>query len=142
MGKLGAIISALWISYIDTTNPLTEKWVFLISAIWGIGGAIVTYIWLPDTTGLELEEYDRLHRYMSEHRFHEYAGEAVNRKHLSYWEVFVFGWHNQYNREQDKKNFEEEVARLATIPEAMNIMGKMSVVDQETFIRVSKGSRA
>lgn len=34
--------------------------VFLISAIWGLAGAFVTLIWLPDTTGLELEEYDRL----------------------------------------------------------------------------------
>ncbi len=62
MGKLGAIISSLWISYIDTTNPLTELKVFLISAIFGISGAFVTFIWLPDTTGLELEEYDRLQR--------------------------------------------------------------------------------
>jgi hypothetical protein len=57
MGKLGAIIASLWISYISDSRK-----VFLISAIWGLGGAVVTWLWLPDTTGLELEEYDRLQR--------------------------------------------------------------------------------
>ncbi len=46
MGKVGAIIASLWISYVSN-NAL----VFLISAIWGICGAIATIIWLPDTTG-------------------------------------------------------------------------------------------
>jgi hypothetical protein len=41
---------------------VTATQVFLISALWGIGGAVATWIWLPDTTGLELEEYDRLQR--------------------------------------------------------------------------------
>ncbi len=67
--------------------------VFLISAIWGIGGAVVTWIWLPDTTGLELEEYDRMQRCVLEGRFQDYHGEAVNPKHLSPWEVYVLGWH-------------------------------------------------
>jgi hypothetical protein len=46
MGKLGAIISSLWISYISDIRK-----VFLISAVWGLSGAIVTIIWLPETTG-------------------------------------------------------------------------------------------
>ena len=45
-----------------------------------------------DTTGLELEEYDRMQRYVLEERFHEYHGEAINPRHLSYWEIYVLKW--------------------------------------------------
>ena len=45
-----------------------------------------------DTTGLELEEYDRMQRYVLEDRFHEYHGEAINPRHLSYWEIYVMKW--------------------------------------------------
>jgi hypothetical protein len=145
MGKLGAIISAVWISYTNTTSWGDGK-VFLISAIWGLAGAVFTIIWLPDTTGLELEEYDRLQvcvhvhcccnarpvagpgpalpvpaalpppatlhpapcpallqRYILEGRFKDYHGEAVNRKHLSFWEVYIQKWHLQYDPELDRK---------------------------------------
>jgi hypothetical protein len=88
MGKVGAIIASLWISYVSDNRK-----VFLISAIWGVGGAIVTFIWLPDTTGLDLEEYDRMHRCLLEGRFQEYHGEAINPRHLSLWEIYVQGWH-------------------------------------------------
>ncbi len=54
MGKVGAIIASVWISYIAD-----KRKIFLISAVWGIAGAIVTWIWLPDTTGMELEEYGK-----------------------------------------------------------------------------------
>jgi hypothetical protein len=37
-GKVGAIISALWISYISDRQK-----VFLVSALFGLGGAIVTW---------------------------------------------------------------------------------------------------
>ncbi|GAX75042.1 hypothetical protein CEUSTIGMA_g2486.t1 [Chlamydomonas eustigma] len=104
MGKLGAIISSLWISYISDSRK-----VFLISAIWGLCGAIVTIIWLPETTGLDLEEYDRMHRYMLEGRFQEYHGEAVNPRHLSLWEIYVQRWHKQYDLDLDRQQFEEEI---------------------------------
>lgn len=37
---------------------------FYASAGAGIVGAVITWVFLPDTTGLELAEIDRLHRYM------------------------------------------------------------------------------
>ncbi|GFH15672.1 uncharacterized protein HaLaN_11941, partial [Haematococcus lacustris] len=88
MGKLGAIIASLWISYIAD-----QRKVFLVSALWGIAGWFFTTVWMPDTTGLELEEYDRVQRYLLEGRFKEYRGEAVNPRHLSLWEIYVLGWH-------------------------------------------------
>mmetsp|Transcript_12364 Transcript_12364/g.26712 ORF Transcript_12364/g.26712 Transcript_12364/m.26712 type:complete len:579 (-) Transcript_12364:1179-2915(-) len=104
MGKLGAIIASLWISYIAD-----KRKVFLISAIWGIGGFVVTWIWLPDTTGMQLEEYDRLQRYILEGRFKEYHGEAVNPRHLSPWEKWVYGWHKKYDPSLDALQFQAEM---------------------------------
>jgi hypothetical protein len=83
--------------------------VFLVSAIFGIGGAVVTTLWLPDTTTLDLEELDRLQRYALEGRFREYHGEAMNPKHLSLWEVYVLRWGKKYNPELDRQQLEAEI---------------------------------
>ena len=108
MGKLGAIIASLWISYIS------NKWkIYLVSAMWGLGGAIFTIFMLPDTTGLDLEEYDRMQRCILEGRFKDYHGEAVNPKHLALIEIFIFGWHKQYNPELDREQFEAEIKEYA-----------------------------
>jgi hypothetical protein len=37
---------------------------FYASAAAGIVGALLTWVFLPDTTGLDLGEIDRMHRYM------------------------------------------------------------------------------
>lgn len=144
MGKLGAIISALWISYIDSKNlsgwsqdgdptynkPGGVRMVFLISAIWAIGGMVLTWIFLPDTTGLDLEEYDRLQRCVLEGRFQDYHGEGVNPRHLSLWEIYVLGWHKQYNPEQDRVQFETELKEYALTNKAgAEQMKRMSVME-------------
>ncbi len=51
--QVGAIIAALWISYISDSRK-----VFLISALWGLFGWFATIVFVPDTTGLELKEND------------------------------------------------------------------------------------
>ena len=91
MGKVGAIIAALWISYITDSAR-----VFLISAMFGIGGAIGTILFLPDTTNLDIVHIDTLGNYILEGKFHEYTGEAINPKHLSLFEIYVYGWHKNY----------------------------------------------
>jgi len=108
MGKLGAIIASLWISYI-----VNKRDIYLISAIWGLGGAIFTFLMLPDTTGLDLEEYDRMQRCILEGRFQDYHGEAVNPKHLSLVEIFILGWNKQYNPELDREQFEADIKTYA-----------------------------
>lgn len=125
MGKLGAIIASIWISYIDSTNltgwsqgsnpdkPGGVRMVFLISALWAIGGLLCTLIWLPDTTGLDLEELDRMQRCILEGRFSDYHGEALNPKHLSMWERWVLKWHLQYNPELDRIKFLTELQEHA-----------------------------
>ncbi|KAJ9505419.1 hypothetical protein QJQ45_027488 [Haematococcus lacustris] len=137
MGKLGAIIASLWISYIAD-----QRKVFLVSALWGIAGWFFTTVWMPDTTGLELEEYDRMQRYLLEGRFKDYRGEAVNPRHLSLWEIYVLGWHKQYDPVADKKAFEVEVQRLSCIPQAMEEMGRLSKLSKDEFVRLSMALKA
>ena len=110
MGKVGAIISAVWISYIA---PQSQDQIFLISAMWALLGWFVTAIWLPDTTGLELEEYDRLQRKAMLGKFDDYHGEAVNPKHLSMWEYRLLKWGDRYDPEQDQRDFIEEMKVIA-----------------------------
>ena len=103
MGKLGAIISAVWFSYVS------NKMIFILSAIWAIGGVITTVLWLPDTTGLNLSEYERMNACLLLGKFDDYHGEAVNPKHLSLWEIYVSGWHKNYNRELNAQQIESEL---------------------------------
>ncbi|GAX73083.1 hypothetical protein CEUSTIGMA_g536.t1 [Chlamydomonas eustigma] len=136
MGKVGAIIASLWISYVSDTRK-----VFLISAIWVIGGAVVTFIWLPDTTGLDLEEYDRMQRCLLEGRFQDYHGEAINPRHLSLWEIYVQGWHKNYNPELDREQFEAEINQFAlTNKEGTEQMKRMSLVTPDIAQIVDKAS--
>lgn len=50
MGKVGAIIADVVFGYV------TQRVSFYLSAAFGIVGAIVTIIFLPDTTGMSLDE--------------------------------------------------------------------------------------
>jgi hypothetical protein len=45
----------------------------------------------------------------------------------------------RYDPEQDKRNFESEVQRLSAIPEAMQVLGNMHVIDQERMHKLSHG---
>lgn len=92
MGKLGAIISSIWI--VNLSNPMD---VFLVSAMWAVGGAAVSWLFLPDTTGLKLKDLDEFHEYLIDNRVSEYHGEAVNPSHLSVWENML-GWSASYDR--------------------------------------------
>ena len=110
MGKVGAIIASLWISYIPADK---QDQVFLISSMFALLGWLVTAIWLPDTTGLELEEYDRLQRHALEGSFKNYHGEAVNPKHLSIWEYRFLKWGDAYDPDQDQRDFINEMKAIA-----------------------------
>lgn len=97
MGKVGAIIASLWISLIVESRPI-----FFISAMFALGGNLVTYLFLPDTTGLDLKEIDEFHKCVLDGRLEDYHGDAVNPQHLSPFEIYVFGWHRNYIPPADK----------------------------------------
>jgi predicted MFS family arabinose efflux permease len=52
-GKLGAILADILFAYID------KRTTFFLSAVFGLVGAAVTWLFLPDTTGMSLDELDR-----------------------------------------------------------------------------------
>ncbi|RAL11202.1 MFS phosphate transporter [Aspergillus homomorphus CBS 101889] len=79
-GKLGALMAGILFNYIDTQTK------FYFVPWWGLLGMALTYLFLPDTTGLDLKEQERRWIYIREGREHEYHGVAVHSKHLSVWE--------------------------------------------------------
>ena len=85
VGKIGAIAAAAWIV------NLRPRDVFLVSALWSGVGLAVTGLFLPDTTGLDLQAMDAFHRCMMAGEG-PYVGPATEAKHLSPVERWVLGW--------------------------------------------------
>jgi hypothetical protein len=79
-GKVGAILADVIFSYVS------QRTTFYLSAAFGLAGFAVTWLFLPDTTGMDLDEQDRMHKYALADEFEHYHGEAVNPKHLSPFE--------------------------------------------------------
>ncbi|KAK6526609.1 hypothetical protein TWF694_005191 [Orbilia ellipsospora] len=102
IGKLGALAASILYSYIDTQTK------FYVVPWFGLAGAIMSYIWLPDTTGLDLAEQERRWRYIREGRGEEYCGVAIHAQHLSAWERWM-GAGKQYNPAKDYKMKIEEM---------------------------------
>jgi hypothetical protein len=63
---------------------------------------LLTWLFLPDTTGLDLKEQERRWSYILDGRGDEYRGIAVHSKHLSSWER-LRGVGRGYNAETDLK---------------------------------------
>lgn len=79
-GKLGALLAAVLYNYIDVpTRFLAVPW-------FGLFGAVITLLFLPDTTGLDLKEQERRWAFLRSGREADYHGVAVHSKHLSLWE--------------------------------------------------------
>lgn len=68
---------------------------------------VLTYLFLPDTTGLDLKEQERRWAFIRSGREHEYHGPAVHPKHLSVWER-LRGKGKYYDAELDYKQKVEE----------------------------------
>lgn len=93
-GKLGALTAAILGNYI------TPKQSFLVVPWFGLMGMLVTLLFLPDTTGLDLKEQERRWQFIRAGREHDYHGVAVHPKHLSLWER-VRGVGRYYDPELD-----------------------------------------
>jgi hypothetical protein len=61
---------------------------------------LLTFFFLPDTTGLDLKEQERRWKYIREGREADYHGIAIHPKHLSVWERLM-GVGKHYDPEQD-----------------------------------------
>jgi len=94
-GKLGALLASVVYNYISTQQK------FYFVPWFGLAGMLVTYLFLPDTTGLDLKEQERRWQYIREGRESDYHGIAVHPKHLSVWER-MRGVGKHYNPELDR----------------------------------------
>ena len=74
----------------------------------GLLGMLVTLLWLPDTTGLDLKEQERRWNYIRAGRAQDYHGVAVHPKHLSWYERWQ-GLGKQYDADLDYRQKIEEL---------------------------------
>lgn len=79
-GKLGALTAAVMYNFI------TPQQRFYVVPWFGLGGMLLTLLFLPDTTGLDLKEQERRWQYIRAGRESDYHGVAVHPKHLSLYE--------------------------------------------------------
>ena len=101
-GKAGALTAAVAYNYIDTHKK------FYVQPWFGLLGMLVTFLFLPDTTGLDLKEQERRWYFIREGREHEYHGVAVHPKHLSLYER-LRGVGKYYDPDADYKQKVEEM---------------------------------
>lgn len=101
-GKLGALTAAVLYNYIPTSTK------FHVVPWFGLGGMVLTLLFLPDTTGLDLKEQERRWQYIRAGRESDYHGVAVHPKHLSLYER-LRGVGKYYNAELDYQQKIEEM---------------------------------
>ena len=104
VGKLGALTAGVLYNYIDTQTK------FYVVPWFGLAGMLLTILFLPDTTGLDLKEQERRWHYLRAGRESEYHGVAVHPKHLSLWERWR-GVGRYYDPDLDYKQKIEEMRR-------------------------------
>ena len=102
MGKLGALTAAVMYSYISVQQK------FYVVPWFGLAGMLVTLLFLPDTTGLDLKEQERRWQFIRAGRECDYHGVAVHPKHLSLWER-LRGVGKYYDAELDYQQKIEEM---------------------------------
>jgi hypothetical protein len=101
-GKFGALTAAVMYNYISTQQK------FYVVPWFGLAGMLVTWLFLPDTTGLDLKEQERRWNFIRTGRESEYHGVAVHPQHLSLYERWT-GVGKHYNPDLD---FVAHVAEL------------------------------
>ncbi|KAF5876176.1 putative mfs phosphate transporter protein [Botrytis fragariae] len=83
VGKLGALFASVLYNFITTQQK------FYIVPWFGLAGMLLTAVFLPDTTGLDLKEQERRWKYIRSGRESEYHGIAIHPAHLSLWERWM-----------------------------------------------------
>lgn len=101
-GKAGALTAAVLYNYIDTQMK------FYVVPWFGLAGMVLTLVFLPDTTGLDLKEGERRWAFIRAGKEHEYHGVAIHPKHLSLWER-LRGIGKNYD---PKLDYEQKVSEL------------------------------
>mmetsp|Transcript_8260 Transcript_8260/g.16480 ORF Transcript_8260/g.16480 Transcript_8260/m.16480 type:complete len:642 (-) Transcript_8260:64-1989(-) len=110
VGKLGALFGALLLTYGNQGNTLTIKSIFLFCAACGFVGLVVTELFTPDVSSMDMSHTDDRWDLILLGRAEDYHGEAVKPEHLSYYERMI-GVHRTPN----------DVASTVTVPESSTV---------------------
>ena len=89
-------------------NYITTQQKFYVVPWFGLAGMVLTLLFLPDTTGLDLKEQERRWQYIRAGRESDYHGVAVHPKHLSLYER-LRGVGKYYDAELDYQQKIEEM---------------------------------
>lgn len=111
-GKCGALLAAVLYNYIDDRT----KFYFVFP--FGFAGALLTLVFVPDVTSLDLREQERYYQYVQEGREAEYHGVAVHPRHLSLYERVVLKRHYAYDAEKDRMQKISELRQLYDLTKA------------------------
>lgn len=123
-GKLGALFASVLYNYITTQQK------FYVVPWFGLAGMLITFIWLPDTTGLDLKEQERRFQYIREGRESEYHGVAVHPQHLSLWERWR-GIGKQYNPELDYQSKINDMRSDWELKQAQKAANENGLADED-----------
>jgi hypothetical protein len=96
-GKLGALVPAVVYNYVGNETR------FWIVSWFGLLGYILTVLFIPDTTGLDLREQERYWLHVREGREQDYHGIAIHPRHLSFFERYALHRNRNYNAGLDRK---------------------------------------
>ena len=89
-------------------NYITTQQRFYFVPWFGLAGMLLTFLFLPDTTGLDLKEQERRWHFIRQGREQDYHGIAIHPQHLSLYERWR-GIGKQYNPDLDYKQKIEEM---------------------------------
>lgn len=126
VGKLGALTAAILYNYIgDQTKFYVIPW-------FGLAGVLLTVIFLPDTTGLDLKEQERRWAFIKAGKEADYHGIAIHPKHLSLWERFR-GVSKPYDPELDYQQRVQEMRAEWELMMAVKAEEKSGRLDAHDF---------
>ncbi|OAX44721.1 MFS general substrate transporter [Rhizopogon vinicolor AM-OR11-026] len=75
IGKTGAAVGTQ--AFTPIQNNLGKQWTFIIAAICGVTGVLVTYLCVPDMTGVDLADEDaKFMKYLAENGWEGHVGEG------------------------------------------------------------------
>ncbi|KPI36112.1 putative inorganic phosphate transporter C8E4.01c [Cyphellophora attinorum] len=126
VGKLGALTAAVLYNYIDTQTK------FYVVPWFGLAGVLLTVVFMPDTTGLDLKEQERRWAFIRAGREQDYHGIAIHPKHLSLWERFR-GVSKPYDPDLDYKQRIEEMRKEWEVNMQEKYDEKDGRLDREDF---------
>lgn len=96
VGKAGALTATVLYNYID------DRTKFVLVTLCSVMGLILTVLFVPDTTGLNLDEQSRYWQLVVRGHADQYHGVAIHPRHLSWYENTILRRSDHYDLTMDR----------------------------------------